>query len=123
MAKQHDPHTNDALPAAGGAEGQDAPPVQRRRGVGVHLGLEEAARALLGEAGEKLVDPAAIARAVGGERPEGWGPLMQPLRLALVKLARDGSVTIYRKGKPADPEHFKGLYRVGRGPAFGEWEI
>jgi len=121
MAKPSDPKaaSNDADVAGGAPE----KPVQRRRGVGVHLGLEEAARALLREAGEGLVDPAVIARTVGGERPEGWGPLMQPLRLALVKLAHDGSVIIYRKGAPADPDTFRGLYKVGRGPKFDVWEI
>lgn len=120
MAKQSDPKAAPHDAATGGAPEK---PVQRRRGVGVHLGLEEAARALLRAAGEGLVDPAVIARAVGGEKPEGWGPLMQPLRLALVKLAHDGSVIIYRKGTPADPDTFRGLYKVGRGPNFDVWEI
>ncbi|MFC0283619.1 DUF3253 domain-containing protein [Camelimonas abortus] len=112
---------------AGGAGGRQpaAPqePQKRRRGVGVHLPLEEMARDMLRRAGDALVDPAEIARAVGGQKPEGWGPLMQPLRLALVKLAHEGSVTIFRKGVPADPDDFRGLYKVGRGPKFDEWEI
>lgn len=123
MVKQSDPQAPDGAPDIVNDEATGKPPVRRRRGVGVHLGLEEASRALLREAGDGLVDPAAIARAVGGQTPDGWGPLMQPLRLALVKLAHDGSVIIYRKGEPADPDTFRGLYKVGRGPAFDAWEI
>jgi Protein of unknown function (DUF3253) len=29
-----------------------------------------------------------------------------------VKLALDGRLVIYRKGKPADPNDFKGVYRL-----------
>jgi hypothetical protein len=30
-----------------------------------------------------------------------------------VRLALDGRITIYRKGKPVDPNDFKGVYRLG----------
>lgn len=123
MAKQQNPGPADRSSTAPEDSAATKPPVQRRRGVGVHLGLEEAARDLLRKAGEGLVEPATIARVVGGPTPDGWGPLMQPLRLALVKLAHDGSIIIYRKGQPADPDTFRGLYRIGRGPAFDAWEI
>ena len=38
---------------------------------------------------------------------------MQPLRRVAVALAKSGRLVIYRKGKPADPDDFKGLYRLG----------
>ncbi len=57
-------------------------------------------------------DPPEAARARGGDHPDGWGPLMQPIRRAAVALAEQGRVVILRKGKPADPRDFKGVYRL-----------
>ncbi|NWG24804.1 MAG: DUF3253 domain-containing protein [Pseudorhodoplanes sp.] len=62
---------------------------------------------------ERMVDPAEAARLLGGPHPDGWGPLMQPVRRAAVALAEAGRIVIYRKGKPADPHNFKGVYRLG----------
>lgn len=61
----------------------------------------------------KTVEPSAIARAVSGPHVEEWGPLMQPLRRVAVRLAKEGRVVIYRKGRPADPDDFKGTYKLG----------
>lgn len=61
----------------------------------------------------KTVCPSEAARALGGDKPDGWGPLMQPIRRVAVALAEAGRVVIYRKGKPADPRSFKGVYRLG----------
>lgn len=60
----------------------------------------------------KTLDPAEVARALGGPHPDGWGPLMQPVRRVAVALAEQGRVVILRKGKPADPRDFKGVYRL-----------
>ena len=60
----------------------------------------------------RTVDPAEAARALGGAHPDGWGPLMQPIRRVAVALAEQGRVVILRKGKPADPRDFKGVYRL-----------
>ena len=38
---------------------------------------------------------------------------MTPIRRVAVRLAHEGRVVIYRKGKPADPDNFKGVYRIG----------
>lgn len=57
--------------------------------------------------------PSEVARALGGSHPDGWGPLMQPLRREAVRLALAGKLVIYRKGKPVDPTDFKGVYRLG----------
>jgi hypothetical protein len=68
-------------------------------------------------AGRNL-DPTEIARALGGDKPEGWGPLMQPVRLAAVRLMKEGRITILRKGRPVDPDDFRGVYRLA--PVDGE---
>ena len=60
----------------------------------------------------KTVDPTEAARALGGLHPDGWGPLMQPIRRVAVSLAERGRVVILRKGKPVDPRDFKGVYRL-----------
>ena len=60
----------------------------------------------------KTLDPAEVARALGGGHPDGWGPLMQPIRRVAVALAEQSRIVILRKGKPADPRDFKGVYRL-----------
>lgn len=60
----------------------------------------------------KALSPSDIAQAVGGPHPDGWGPLMQPLRRVIVALAHEGRLVILRKGKPADPDDFRGIYRI-----------
>jgi hypothetical protein len=60
----------------------------------------------------KSVDPTEAARALGGDHPDQWGPLMQPIRRAAVALAEQGRLVILRKGKPVDPRDFKGVYRL-----------
>ena len=50
-----------------------------------------------------------IAQAI---RPDGdWHDLLAPIRRAAVALAQAGRLVIYRKGKPADPNDFRGVYR------------
>lgn len=60
----------------------------------------------------KNLDPTEVARTLGGPHPDGWGPLMQPIRRAAVRLAQDGKLVILRKGRKADPADFKGVYRL-----------
>lgn len=60
----------------------------------------------------KTVDPQEAARALGGPHPDGWGPLMQPIRRVAVALAEQGRIVILRKGKVVDPRDFKGVYRL-----------
>ena len=68
---------------------------------------------LIAERGSgKTLDPTDAARALGGNHPDGWGPLMQPIRRVAVARAEQGRVVILRKGKPADPRDFKGVYRL-----------
>jgi hypothetical protein len=60
----------------------------------------------------QTVDPQEAARALGGPHPDGWGPLMQPIRRVAVALAEQGRAVILRKGKAVDPRDFKGVYRI-----------
>lgn len=62
---------------------------------------------------DKLVRPEDIAMAL---RKEQWQELLKRVRLFVRKLALDGYVNIMRKGAVADPDDFKGVYRVTAGP-------
>jgi hypothetical protein len=62
----------------------------------------------------KTVAPMDIARAL--DEGAGWQTLLPALRRVAVRLAQDGRIAIYRKGKPVDPGDFKGVYRLGRPP-------
>ena len=42
-----------------------------------------------------------------------WRNHLQSVRSAAVKLAGAGRLVIYRKGKPVDPNDFRGVYRLG----------
>jgi hypothetical protein len=61
----------------------------------------------------KTLAPSDVAQAISGKAAEQWGPLMQPLRRLAVRLAKEGRLVIYRKGTAADPDDFKGIYRLG----------
>lgn len=81
--------------------------------------IETAMLRLVAERGaEKTVCPSEVARALGGPHPDGWGPLMQPVRRVAVRLAHAGRIAILRKGKPVDPDDFRGIYRLSL-PASG----
>ncbi|WP_293800479.1 DUF3253 domain-containing protein [uncultured Bosea sp.] len=58
------------------------------------------------------ISPMDAARQLGGDHPDGWGPLMQPVRRAAVKLMKEGRLVITRKGRPVDPDDFRGVYRL-----------
>ncbi len=53
--------------------------------------------------------PSEAAKAVD---PQGWRRLMGQVRATAVGLARAGRLEITRKGRPADPDAFKGVYRL-----------
>ena len=59
----------------------------------------------------KTICPSEVARAVHPQ--EGWNRLMPQVRATAVGLARQGRLVIMRKGKPVDPNAFKGVYRLG----------
>ncbi|MGW5959546.1 DUF3253 domain-containing protein [Methylorubrum thiocyanatum] len=76
--------------------------------------IEETMLRLVSERGaDKTCCPSEVARALGGPHPDGWSPLMQPVRRVAVRLTKAGRVLILRKGKPvADPDDFRGIYRL-----------
>ncbi len=75
--------------------------------------LEAAILSLVTERGPgRTICPSEAARAVGGSHPDGWGPLMQPVRRIAVRLMKEGRVVITRKGRPVDPDDFRGVYRL-----------
>ena len=73
--------------------------------------------ALCGEAGPtRTVCPTDVAHAFAQARGEdslGWRCHLQDVRRTAVKLAGEGRLVIYRKGKPVDPNDFRGVYRLG----------
>lgn len=72
---------------------------------------------MLAEHGEgKTICPSEVARALAGSDETEWRKLMKPIRAAAVRMARDGLLTIRRKGRIVDPGDFKGVYRIGAPP-------
>jgi hypothetical protein len=57
----------------------------------------------------KSVSPEEVARAVDAER---WRRVLGEVRNEAIGLARQGRLVITRHGKPADPDSFKGVYRL-----------
>lgn len=57
----------------------------------------------------KSLAPEDVARALDAE---GWRRLLPQVRAAAVGLARQGRVVILRHNKPADPDTFKGVWRM-----------
>jgi len=51
--------------------------------------------------------------AARGEGELGWRLHLSEVRRGAVRLAGDGRLVIYRKGKPVDPQAFRGVYRLG----------
>ena len=56
------------------------------------------------------ISPEEAAKAVSADR---WQKLIPDVRAEAVRLAKDGLISIYRKGRPVDPDTFKGVYRLG----------
>ncbi|GLK78334.1 DUF3253 domain-containing protein [Methylopila turkensis] len=77
----------------------------------------EAIRRLVAERGPgKTICPTEAAKAsakADGLEGDAWQGRIKAVRAAAVGLARAGEVAIYRKGKPVDPDDFKGVYRIG----------
>jgi hypothetical protein len=67
----------------------------------------------------KSVSPEEVARAAD---PESWRRTLGHVRAVARGLARQGKLVILRHNKPADPDDFKGVYRL-RLPLEGEVAI
>lgn len=52
------------------------------------------------------------ARARPGDGPQAWRKYMRAVKQQAVHLARTGRIEIVRKGKPVDPDDFKGVWRM-----------
>jgi hypothetical protein len=57
----------------------------------------------------KSVSPEEVARAVD---PEGWRRGLGRVRATAIGLARTGRLVILRHNKPADPDTFRGVWRM-----------
>ena len=64
----------------------------------------------------RTICPTDAAQAFAAARREdelGWRSHLTDVRRSAVRLADAGRLVIYRKGKPADPHDFRGVYRLG----------
>ena len=64
-----------------------------------------------------LLDPVDAAKAyakIGGilDSTVRWEGYLEPVRESAAALAREGKIVIYCKGVPADPDKFKGIYKL-----------
>ena len=72
--------------------------------------IEDAIFAALKVAGPgKSADPMAVAKALDAE---GWRRLLPQVRATAIGLARQDRLVILRHNKPADPDTFKGVWRM-----------
>ncbi|MBP7704514.1 MAG: DUF3253 domain-containing protein [Caulobacter sp.] len=72
--------------------------------------IEDAIMDLLGKVpAGKSIDPSEVAKVL---QPERWQRILPQVKATAVGLARQGKLVILRHGKPADPDAFKGVYRL-----------
>ena len=68
---------------------------------------------------DKTICPSEAARAIAGPDPAAWSRLMPRVREVAIRLMKEGRVVIRRKGRPVDPDDFKGVYRISLVPEGG----
>lgn len=73
---------------------------------------EAIASAVMERGAGKTVCPSEIARSLAGSDEKVWRLMMAPIRAEAVSMAKAGDVRILRKGRPVDPDDFKGIYRL-----------
>ena len=72
--------------------------------------IEETISALLSQVrDDKSISPNDIAKAID---PINWRRELPKVRGVIIGLARQGRIEVLRKGKPIEPEGFKGIYRI-----------
>jgi uncharacterized protein DUF3253 len=59
------------------------------------------------------IDAAKAFAEAHGEGELGWHSHLGAIRRAAVRMALEGRLVIYRKGKIVDPTDFRGVYRLG----------
>jgi hypothetical protein len=66
----------------------------------------------------RTICPTEAAKAAAEQRgtPDDWRGKLNAVKAAATRVALRGGVAIYRKGKPVDPNDFKGIYRIGLPP-------
>ena len=57
----------------------------------------------------KSIEPAEVAKAL---QPEQWQRMLPKVRAVALGLMRQGRLTITKKGKPVDPDNFRGVTRL-----------
>jgi hypothetical protein len=57
----------------------------------------------------KSIGPEEVAKIID---PEAWRRILPRVRTTAIGLARQGKLVITRHGKPADPNQFRGVYRL-----------
>lgn len=57
----------------------------------------------------KSIEPAEVAKAL---QPEQWQRMLPKVRAIALGLMRQGRLTITKKGKPVDPDNFRGVTRL-----------
>ena len=70
---------------------------------------DEILRQVTARGAGRSICPSEVARAF---LPDGWQPLMGPVRRAAVALAREGRLEVLRKGRPADLDELRGVIRL-----------
>ncbi|EAU42798.1 hypothetical protein FP2506_08151 [Fulvimarina pelagi HTCC2506] len=61
---------------------------------------------------KKTACPTEVARLLAGSNEADWRKLMPAIRQEAIRLAKADRIVIKRKGKPVDPDDFKGIYRL-----------
>ena len=61
---------------------------------------------------ERVCQEIQAARARPGDGPQAWRKYMRAVKQQALHLARSGRIEIVRKGKPVDPDDFKGVWRM-----------
>ena len=78
--------------------------------------LEALIMRMLHEADGRRINPMVVAKHFAEGRKgddASAGTWAREVRNAAIGLARAEKIIIYRKGEPADPENFRGIYRLG----------
>ncbi|PZU74481.1 MAG: DUF3253 domain-containing protein [Brevundimonas sp.] len=57
----------------------------------------------------KSIEPAEVAKEL---QPEQWQRMLPKVRAIALHLMRQGRLTITKKGKPVDPDNFRGVTRL-----------